>query len=176
MKKQDKSDFVSSLSKELKTAKSAVFVDFAGMGVKPQQELKKELKKASAKMLVGKNTLIKIAGREAKLPEEVLTDSVLSGQTAIILTSNDPVSTIQIIGKFFTENNFPKMKAAILEGDFQNIEKLTLISKLPSREVLVGQVIGAVASPLYGMVSILNSKMQELLFILNTKAGGDTNG
>jgi|SRR3972149_10422109 len=176
MKKQEKSFFVENLSKELKGAKSAIFVDFAGMGVKLQEDLKKKLKQAGSRMFVAKNTLLKRAGKAASLPEEVLTDTVLKGQTAVIVAEEDPISPLQTLGKFLDISAVPQIKAGIVEGVFQDKNALLTLSKLPSKEVLVAQTIGTIASPLYGLVNTLEAKMQELMYILNTKAGGDTNG
>ncbi len=176
MKKQEKSVFIEKLTTKLKAAKSVSLVDFAGMGVKPQQELKKKLKEAKGHMFVAKNTLIRIAGKEANLPEELLGDTILKGQTAVVIADEDPISPIQVLGKFLIANDTARMKAGVVEGMYQNKEALMALSKLPSREVLVSQAVGAIAGPMYAIVSTLNSKMQELIYILSTKAGGDTNG
>lgn len=172
MIKQDKSNFIEKMAAEFKAAKSTVFVNYTGMGVKAQQELKKALKDAGGRMLVGKNTLLRLAGQEAKLPEEALTDSILSGQTAVIIADSDPVSPIQALGKFLKTSDFPQMKVAVVEGQFHDQDGLVALSKLPSKEVLVGQALGTIASPLYGFVSTLESKMRELVYILDTKSKG----
>lgn len=176
MKKTEKTVFIDNLIKELRDAKSAIFVDFAGMGVKTQQELKKKLKEVNSHMLVSKNTLLKLAGEAAKLPKELLEDKILKGQTAIVLADNDPISPVQVIGKFLSTFQVPQIKAGVIEGVFQDKNALTTLSELPSKEVLVAQAIGTIASPMYSLINTLESKMQELIFILNTKAGGDING
>lgn len=178
MKKTEKTIFIENLTSELKSAKSAFFVDFAGMNVKLQQELKKKLKEADGHMIVTKNTLLKLAGKAAKLPDELLTDTILKGQTAVIVAENDPISPIQVVGRFLTTSgsSIPQMKAGIVEGSFQNKENLIALSKLASKEVLVAQAISMIASPMYGLINTLEAKMQELIYVLNTKAGGDTNG
>src|SRR5258708_24822707 len=124
MKKQDKSVLISELSKNFKEAKSLTLVDFAGLNIKAQQDLKKKLKEANSKMIVAKNTLIRIAATEAKLPKEISEVTILSGQTAVIMANDDPISPIQTIGKFSSENENLKFKAGILEGLFQNKESL----------------------------------------------------
>ena len=96
MKKGQKTFFVENLAEELKSANSAVLINFAGMGVKTQQDLKKRLKEVDAKMVVVKNTLFKLAGEKAKFPNETLNDSALTGQTALIITDKDPVSPLLI--------------------------------------------------------------------------------
>lgn len=166
MNKQNKSDLIKNLAPELKKATSIVFVNFAGLSVGLQQKLKLQLKAIGSDMTVVKNTLIKLAGKEAGLSEEVLTDEVLSGQTASIMTQSDAVAPIQVLGKFVKENQVPQFKVGVIEGAFQNKEALLKISTLPTKEVLYSQVVGSLMSPMYGLVGTLNGNMQKLLYIL----------
>lgn len=165
--KIEKKEKVEKLAEAMKKAASVAFVDYTGMGVKAQQELKKRLREAGGKMWVAKNTLLKIAGKEAGMPEEVLDEQVLSSQTAMVVGENDGISPIQVLGKFLGEYEFPKLKAGVVEGKYQDQEKLMMIAKLPSRDELYAQVVGAVAGPMYGLMGTLQGKMQELLYILN---------
>jgi len=166
MNKQNKKDLVVSLIPKLKASKSIVFVNFAGLSVSLQQKLKLELKAIGSDMTVVKNTLIKLAGKEAGINDAILTDEVLSGQTALILTTADAIAPIQVIGKFAKENQVPNFKIGIVEGKFQDKESLIKISALPSKDVLYSQVIGSLMSPMYQLVGILNGNMQKLLFVI----------
>lgn len=175
MKKSEKSLFVANLSEELKSATSAILIDYSGMDVKTQQELKRRLKGSGAKMVVVKNTLLKIAGTDAKVPEDTLTDTVLSGQTALVITEDDPVAPLSVLGMFAKEFEVPQMKVGIVENVFQDKEALTALSKLPGKDALLGQFMGVVSAPLYGITGVLNTKMQELVYVLDqaSKKGGD---
>lgn len=175
MLKIQKTQLIKDMTRELSNAQTIVFVDYGGLNMSSQQELKKRLKEIGARMIVVKNTVLRLAGTEAKIDDQVLTDSVLSGQTAVILSSADPVAPIQILGKFAKEFELPKFKVGIVEGTFQNTENLSKLSKLPSKEILYGQVVGSMASPMYGMVFSLNANMQKLVYILDQKAKGVTN-
>jgi large subunit ribosomal protein L10 len=170
MKKAEKKDFVKTIVKELEGAKSTVFVDTAKLGVKPQQSLQNELKKSGSKMFIVKNTLLKIAGKEVKFPEEALSDSVLTGQTAVIVSKDDPVAAIQILGKFLKTSEFPQPKAGIVEGKFTDKAGIMAISKLPGKQELYGQVVGSIMNPAYGLVGALQGNLQKLVWILQSKA------
>lgn len=177
MKKTEKSVFVENLTKELKDAKALVLVNYAGLSVKSQQELKKRLKVANSRMVVVKNTLLKRAALEAKIDEKALTDTVLSGQTALIIADEDPVAPIQTLGKFAKEFELPKFKVGVVEGLFQDESGLMKLSTLPGRDVLLGQLLGSLMAPTYGLVGTLNGNLQKLVYILSEKAkGGDSNG
>jgi len=166
MKKTEKTFFVQNLTEELKTASSAVLVDYAGLSVKQQQELKKDLKGVGAKMQVVKNTLFKIAGTEAKLDKDILDDTLLVGPTALVITEDDPIAPIQVIAKFAKKNELPHLKVGVVEGNFHDKSALTALSKLPAKEILVAQAVGAIAAPMYGIVGVLSANVQNLLSVL----------
>src|SRR5260221_187988 len=171
MNKQSKSVVIDKLTKSFSEAKSVTLVDFTGMNISSQNDLKKRLKEASSRFIVAKNTFIRIAAENAKLPKEIGLDTLLSGQTAVILSDTDPVAPIQTAGRFASENEFLKFKAGVLEGAYQDKESLIVISKLPSKEVLVGQTVGAIAGPMYALISNLEATIQELFGTLSAKVG-----
>ncbi len=166
MLKAQKVTFVEDLTGKLKEAKSLVLVNYSGLNVKAQQDLKDKLNAAGARMVVIKNTLLKRAGQAAKIDEGMLEDSILQGQTALVISNEDAVAPIQILGKFAKENEVPKFKVGIIDGMFQDTASLTKLSVLPGRDVLLGQVLGSLVSPMYGLVGTLNGPMQQLIYTL----------
>lgn len=169
MKKADKPIFVANLKKELEKASSQIFVDYAGLTVSAQRDLKKRLKQIGGKMLITKNTLLKRAGREAKMQKEAISDTILQGQTAVIVSENDSIAPLQILAKFAIEFETPKLKAGIIDNKFYDSYALKLLSTLPSKEVLLGQVMGSIAGPMYAITGVLRGNLEKLVYILNTK-------
>ncbi len=167
--KQPKIDAVAALTLQMKSASSVVFIDYKTLTMKEGQAMKKELLAGDGKMMVAKNTLIKIAGKNANLPEEAISDSVLSGQTAVVFANTDPVSPIQILGKFMAKSEKTSWKAGVVEGVFQDAASLSKISKLPSKDQLMAQVVGGISAPLYGLVATLNGNIQKLVYVLNAR-------
>lgn len=172
MKKQEKAFFVENLTEELKSAKSFVLINFAGLSVKAQQELKARLKEVGAKMIVVKNTLLKRAAEAAKIEPEVLTDTVLSGQTALIVAEDDSIAPLQILGKFAKEFEVPSFKVGVVNGMFQDSEALAKLASLPGRDALLGQLLGVLMAGPHSLVSTLSANSQKLVFILKEKATG----
>ena len=166
MKKQEKTFFVQNLTEELKGNSSCLLIDYAGLSVKMQQDLKKRLRAVGAKMLVVKNTLYKIAAKNAKTPKEAYTDTVTAGPTALIITEDDPIVPLYVVAKFAKEFDLPQIKAGLIEGSFQDKESLLILAKLSSKNALVGQALGVISAPLYGLVSTLNANMQNLISVL----------
>lgn len=173
MKKAEKVTFVDNLTQELTDAKSVVLVNYAGLSVKLQQELVRRLAEGGSRMVVVKNTLLKRAGETAKIDKEVFTDDILSGQTALILSGDDSLNPIQVLGKFAKEFEVPKFKVGIVDGSFQDEASLTKLSTLPGRDALLGQLLGTLMSSSYGLVSTLNGNMQKLIYVLKAKSGGE---
>ena len=167
MKKAEKTFFVENLTEELKTATCVVLVDYTGLTVAMQQDLKKKLAASGAKMLVVKNTLFRLAGKEAKVPEETLSDTVLSGPTAMIISNGDSLAPLQILAKFAKEHEIINFKVGIVDGVFQDKNTLTKLSQLPSKEILYGQLVGSIAGPMYALVGTLQGNLQKLVSILD---------
>jgi large subunit ribosomal protein L10 len=164
--KQEKKDYVGALADKLKEAKSVVFVDYTGMAVAMQQELKARLRETGGSMLVAKNTLVRLAADKAGLDEGLHRDEVLRRQTALVFSGDDAVASIQVLGKFARDNEIPKIKAGVVEGVYLDEARVVRISTLPSREQLYANVVGAVASPMYGLVGALRGNLQKLVYIL----------
>jgi large subunit ribosomal protein L10 len=167
MLKAQKITFVEGLTDELKNAKSVVLVNYSGLNVKGQQELKARLKEVGGRMVVVKNTLLKRAGEAAKIDKDALTDAILQGQTALVISDADPIAPLQVLGKFAKEFEVPKFKVGVVDGSFQNEEDLVKLSTLPGRDALLGQLLGSLMSAQYGLVGTLNANMQKLVSVLS---------
>lgn len=169
MNKQSKIELVQTFQTELKDAKAVVVIDYKGLSVKSLQELKKRLREVDASLRVVKNTLFRIAAENEKLPKEV-SDTVLEGPSAFVISKNDPIAPLQVLAKFAKENEIPQFKVGIVEGTFHDKDGLKKLASLPSKEILLGQAVGTIASPLYGIVGVLEANIQKLLYILKAKA------
>ncbi|MFH1971652.1 MAG: 50S ribosomal protein L10 [Patescibacteria group bacterium] len=170
MKKQEKSFFVDNLAEELKDATGVVLINYSGMDVKSQQKLKKELKEADAKMIVVKNTLLKLAGEKAGIDKNFLEKEILEGQNALVISTKDPITPISVLGKFLKENESPKLRVGIVDGSFQDTKSLEILSTLPGKDILMGQVLGSLLSSLHGLTTTLNTNLQNLVSILDQKS------
>jgi large subunit ribosomal protein L10 len=167
MKKAEKVFFVENLKAELKDAKSVVLINYSGLAVKPQQELKARLANVSGKMIVVKNTLFSRAADSAGFDKKTLTPEILSGQTALIVATEDPIAPIQVVGKFAKEFSVPKFKIGIVEGSFQDSDTLVKLSSLPGRDALLSQLLGSLMGLEYGLVGTLKGNMEKLVYILS---------
>ena len=172
MNKKQKTDFIKKLESELKDVQSVILVNYSGLSVGNQEELKKRLREVDARFLVAKNTLFKIASQNLKFPKDLVEEGVIKGQNALVLADDDPIAPLKIIADFAKEfvnaegKPIPQIKVGVVEGGFQDKPQLDILTKLGSKSAVSANTLGILASPLYGLVGTLEAKMQELIFTL----------
>ncbi|MBI2103853.1 50S ribosomal protein L10 [Candidatus Woesebacteria bacterium] len=171
MKKTEKQFFVENLTEELKSAKSAILVNYSGLTVAKQRELKKRLKEVDARFVVVKNTLLARAGESAKYPSEVLSDSVLTGQNALVLAGDDPIKPLKVIADFAKEHELPQIKVGVVEGLFANNDILSNLAKLGGKDAVIAQLVGMLMAPAQQTVGVLEGKIQELIYLIDQVKG-----
>lgn len=170
MNKQQKVTLVENLTARLANAKSVILADITGIRVNDQNRLRRMLTEAGAKLVVAKNTLLQRAFRNSKLKaQSEKVGDALSGQTAMVISEENEVEPLQALGKFIKELEMPRLKVGIISGNIYDESALVRVSKLPGREILAGQVVGALASPLYGLIGTLQGNLVALVYSLNEK-------
>jgi large subunit ribosomal protein L10 len=165
MKTADKKHIVSELKKVLDSSTVTILADYKGMTVKDVTALKKRLKSVSAKFLVAKNTLTNKAVESDKKLNELKTH--LSGPTAIIIGTKDPVEPIKVLTKFISENEKPKIKVGVFDGRIATAQEISAISKLPPRQELLAKVAGGMKAPITGLVFVLSGNLRKLVYALS---------
>lgn len=164
---EQKKQIVAELTEKLKSACAGVVVDYKGINVADDTKLRKELREAGVDYFVVKNTLLSRAAKEAGI--EGL-DPVLEGTTALAISNEDHVAAARILCKFAEKNKSIKAKAGFVEGKTIDAAEVENLAKLPSKEVLVAQVLGGLNAPITGFVTVLNGTMKGLVVALNAIA------
>lgn len=159
----EKEEQVTELSALIAKSKSIYLTDFQGMNVDLATKMRRRLRDAKVEYRVAKNTLTKRALREQGV--EAL-DPYLEGPTGIAF-GPDEVSAAKILADFAKEFEKPALKAAYVSGQFYGPDGIKALAQLPSREVLLGQLIGGLRSPMQGMVGVLQGPMRQLLGVLD---------
>lgn len=161
--KNQKKEIVKDMASKAKEAKSVVFSDFKGVKVKDLTQLKKELRKEGVDFKVAKKTLINIAFKEAGI--EIDTRK-MEGQVAVSISSQDEVAAAKIIEKFAKTNQNLKILGGILESKFMSIEQVKALAKLPSKEELLGKLVGTIQAPISGFVNVCAGNIRGLVQVL----------
>ena len=142
---EQKQQVVAQLAERIQGSVAGIIVDYKGITVEDDTKLRKELRESGVKYTVVKNTLIKRAAEKAGLNG---IDDVLNGTSAIATSAEDYVAAARILQKFAEQHDNFKVKTGYLDNEVISLEKIQSLAKLPSREVLLANVLGAFQAPI----------------------------
>jgi large subunit ribosomal protein L10 len=161
--KKQKEEIVKDMTSKAKKAKAVVFSDFKGVKVKDLTALKKDLRKEGVDFKVAKKTLINIAFKEAGI--EIDTKE-MEGQVAVSISTQDEVAAAKIIEKFSKVNQNLKILGGVLENKLMSIEQVKALAKLPSKEEMLGKLVGTIQAPISGFVNVCAGNLRGLVQVL----------
>jgi large subunit ribosomal protein L10 len=178
MQKEDKQKVVDDLTDRLKASDSLIVADYRGLTMPQVDALRDELLKHGAQFKVVKNTLARrsaeAAGAEALLP-------LLEGPSAIafIEAAGDPAAVAKALAAAARETKVLEIRGGVLQARTMSAADVEELSKLPSIDVLRGQVVGAILGPLNAILGLVNAPLQNLYGLIDARieqlqAGGDT--
>jgi len=148
-----KQPIVQAIADDVKDAASVVLVDYRGLTVAQDTELRKQLREAGVTYKVYKNTLIR---RAAEGTDFAALDPHLEGPTAIAVSKDDATAPARILAEFAKKADKLEIKAGIVEGAYYDAKGMQAISSIPSREVLLGRLFGSMKSPISNLARVLN--------------------
>ena len=150
---ESKKAVVESLTGKIQEATSVVFVDYKGITVAQDTELRKQFREAGVEYSVVKNTLTNFAAKNAGYDFS----KVLNGTTAMASTTGDPIAPARIVCEFAKKNkNILTIKGGIVEGSVLSADQLNGFGELPSKNALVAQVLGTFLAPISSLACVLD--------------------
>jgi large subunit ribosomal protein L10 len=164
----EKANIVSDLSAKLKESLFVLVADYQRMKVDQFSELRNRLAPAGAEIHVIKNSFLKRAIADSGLPN---VGDNLTGQTAIVTGSKDVAPVAKILKTFATEFKIATLKIGIVDKAILPSKDVEAMADLPTREVLLAQLLGLLVSPATRLVRLLNEPASSLARLLNAKAG-----
>jgi large subunit ribosomal protein L10 len=162
----DKAIIVANLNQKLNASPFLFITDYTGLKVDQFAELRTRLYNVGAKCQVVKNSFLRLAIKEAGLPE--LSD--LAGQTAIVTGDKDVAAAAKVLKTFAAEFQKPAVKVGVVDRLVVSKEQIQTIADLPSREVLLSQLLGVLQAPASKLVRLLNEPASQLARVLKAKA------
>ncbi|RQD71505.1 MAG: 50S ribosomal protein L10 [Tindallia sp. MSAO_Bac2] len=156
-----KKAIVEEIVQKLNDSASAILYDYRGLTVEEVTELRSKFREAGIDYKVYKNTLVRRAAEVAGMEE--LKD-VLTGPNAIAFGYEDPVTAAKIGSEFAKNHKNLELKAGIVEGEFFDEDKVKELASIPSREVLIGKLLGSIKSPVANfayLVQAIADKQEE---------------
>jgi len=151
---EQKKQAVAELAEKLKAAQAGVLVDYRGLTVEEDTDLRRKLREAGVEYKVVKNTLTRFAANEVGLTG---LDNELNGPTALAISTEDPVAPAKVISDFAKSNECLKIKAGFLDGAVISLDEVTKLAKTPSRETLIAQIMGSLNAPISNLVRTLQA-------------------
>ncbi len=148
-----KQPVVKEISDLLEGVQSAVLVDYRGLTVEQDTKLRKELREAGVSYKVYKNTLINLA---VKGTEFESLSQVLEGPTALAVSKDDATAPARILHNFAKTAPALELKAGIVEGTYYDADAIKAVAAIPSRDELLGRLLGSIKSPISNLARVLN--------------------
>lgn len=164
---QAKSQNIEEIKGKIDKAQAVVLVDYRGLNVEQLTELRSQYRKAGVEYKVYKNTMMRFAFKDAGLEDF---NEFLKGPSAIAFGYDDPVQVAKITSEFAKDNEQLEIKAGIVDGKVIDINEVKRLASLPSREVLIAQVLGGVNAPIQGFANVLQGTIRSLAIVLNAIA------
>ncbi|MBD5524410.1 MAG: 50S ribosomal protein L10 [Lachnospiraceae bacterium] len=148
-----KKPIIEEISASVKDAQSVVLVDYRGLTVEQDTELRKQLREAGITYKVYKNTMMNFAFKGTDF--ESLTP-YLEGPSAVAISTEDATAPARILCKFAKTANALEVKGGVVEGVAYDAKGIENISKIPSREELLSKLLGSIQSPITNFARVMN--------------------
>lgn len=161
-----KQAIVADIKEKLTGAKGMVITSYRGLTVAQDTKLRSKFREAGVHYQVVKNTMTRIAAHEAGI--EGL-DQYLEGTTAIAVSNTDPVAPAKVVSDFIKEYKLDSLeiKAGMVEGKVIDAAGVKSLAALPTREVLIAQVLAGMQSPIVGLVNVLQGSIRNVVYALD---------
>lgn len=165
MNKNVKEDVVKKLHEKLHRASGIVFANFSGMSVAQSTELRRKCRAAKVELQVTKNKLAKLALADSSFKDQI--ESVLRQPTALAFGYDDPITPVKVLTDFTKITDKLQIKSAVIEGHVYGPNVIKDLARVPSRNVLIAQVLGCLQGPLGNLVGVCQGLVQELVGVVD---------
>ncbi len=164
---EQKKQHVTDLAEAFKAANVGVLVNYSGINVADDTRLRKQMREAGCQYKVVKNTLLHLAFEQAGI--EGL-DEFLSGTTAIAYSDSGYTEAPKILSDYAKDHENFTIKSGFIDGSVVDAHGISELAKLPSKEVLIAQVLGGFNAPIQGFANVLSGTIRGLVVALNAIA------
>ena len=168
MTRDEKVQAVSELTEVVGSASAFYFTDYQGLTVAQATELRNQFRKAGVKYKIAKNTLL----RRALSDKGLMTDQIsasMKGQTAVAFGFEDPAAPARVLKEFLAKSGSekPALKLAWLDGTIYTSKQLNTIAALPSKKEIMASIVGSLAAPMTGIVSVLGALQRDIVYLMD---------
>ena len=163
-----KTEIINDLTQKFQNSSGIYFTRYSGMNVTKITELRRKFRENEVSYFVSKNTLTKIAAKNAGYEDKL--NDLLNGQIGIAYISGDSAAPARVIRNFEKENKDTTLEVIglVFEGEIFNPEKYKELANLPSRDELLAIFVGTIIQPMSKLVRTLNESISKLMGVLNS--------
>lgn len=165
--RQQKEQLVEEITAKIKDSKSLVFADYRGLTVEEMTDLRRQLRAKGVELKVLKQTLFNIAAKKAGADIDM---SAMKDHPVAIAFAKDEVEGAKVIYDFNKKTDKLEMVGGALAGKSVSLDELKALATMPSREEMYAKIVGSLASPLRGVVNVLQGNLRGLVNVLNQVA------
>ena len=148
-----KQPIVAEISEAIKEAQSVVLVDYRGLTVEQDTNLRKQLREAGVTYKVYKNTMMNFAFKGTDFEQLA---PYLEGPSAVAISTTDATAPARILAKFAKDAKALEIKAGVVEGNVYDATGMQAISQIPSRDELISKLLGSLQSPITNFARVMN--------------------
>lgn len=165
--REAKESAVTALSTDLGRIKLAVMTDYRGLSVPEIEELRATLRNEGITYRVTKNTLLRLAAQNTDTMKDI-DPKVFGGPMALAMGFDDEVAPARVIFQYAKKHAALEIVGAITsDGQVLSAAEVKALATLPTREQLLGQVVGTIAAPLTGFVGVMSGNVRSIINVLN---------
>lgn len=164
MPNKQKFDTVASVKETLSRAKSIVVADYRGLTVDQMTDLRRRLRQEGVELRVIKNRLAKIALKESNMDTM---DEHLKGMTTIAFGMDDPVSPAKVLARYAKDNEKLQIIAGQMDNQVLDVAGINELATLPSRDELLGRLLGSLTSPIQKLAYGLNQTVAKVVYAVD---------
>jgi len=161
---QEKRAVVERLVEQIRDSQAMIVADYRGLTVTQIADIRRALREAGATFHVAKNTLTRIAAEQAERPSLI---EFLQGPTAIAFIADDPAPAAKRLSEVSRQTRVLAVKGGVMDGRTLTADQVREIGELPPKDVILSQVVGAVAGPLQGAASVIAAPLREIVGLLD---------
>ncbi len=165
--RQEKEQTVIQLQDELAQLKLVVLTDYRGLSVTEISELRGKLRDEGMTYRVTKNTLLRIAAKN--IPSLAAIDpATFTGPMALAISTTDEVAPARVVFQYAKEHQALEIVGALTgEGELLSVAQVKALATLPTREQLLGQLVGTIAAPISSLVGVMGANVRSIVLVLN---------
>ena len=166
MNRKEKAQVISDLSEKVKGFQAAILTNYRGLNVEQINHLRQRLREEKISYHVVKNTLMRLASKGTDLEK---LDNYFEGPTAIAISYGDPVLLAKILSEFIKTQPTLEIKVGLIQGRVASPEEVKALATMPSREVLLGQILGGIQGGANQLGAVLYNAIQQVLGIIQAR-------